>query len=183
MRRTVAAGAGIVAVGALTLHLMGHRVWCACGSPAPWSGDIWSAHNSQHLFDPYTLTHLEHGMLLYAVLRPLARWIGPGHRLVLALTLETLWEVGENTQPVIENYRKATIARGYAGDSVANSLGDIAACGLGLLLAQRLPVRWSVALFLAIEAGLLLMYRDNLLLTTVMQVFPLESVQAWQMGR
>jgi hypothetical protein len=122
-------------------------------------------------------------LIRYAVLRPPARWIGPGPRLILALTVETLWEVIENTQPVIDNYRKAATARGYVGDSVANSLGDIAACGLGLLIARRLPVPWSAALFVVIEAGLLAVYRDNLLLNVVMQVFPVESVQAWQMGR
>jgi len=53
---------------------MGHRVGCACGSPVPWSWDVWSAHNSQHLVDPYTFTHLLHGVLYYALLRWL---IGP----------------------------------------------------------------------------------------------------------
>ena len=33
------------------------------------------------------------------------------------------------------------------------------------------------------SAGLLVIYRDNLLLTVVMQFLPLESVQSWQMGR
>jgi hypothetical protein len=131
-RRTRLAIAALFGIAAMALRREGRRWWCRCGRPRPWSDDIWSEHNSQHLLDPYTFTHIEHGLLLYALLRPLARWIGPGHRLVLAMTLETLWEIAENTQPVIENYRKAAFARGYAGDSVANSLADIAACGLGL---------------------------------------------------
>ncbi len=70
------------------------------------------------------------------------------------MAVETLWEIIENTPLVINNYRKAALARGYQGDSVANSLGDIAACGLGLLLARRLPARWSVALFIGMEVVL-----------------------------
>ena len=84
---------------------------------------------------------------------------------------------------MIERYRRATIALGYTGDSVVNSLGDIASCGLGFFLAARLPVRWSVTLFFAVEMILLAVYRDCLTLNVLMLVHPLESVKAWQMGR
>jgi hypothetical protein len=170
-------------LAAIALRLEGRRWWCRCGRPTPWTGDIWSPHNSQHLFDPYSFTHLEHGLVFYAMLRPLARWLGPTTRTMLAMTVETLWEVIENTQPVINNYRKAALARGYDGDSVANSLGDIAACGLGLLLARRLPARWSVALFVGMEVVLLAVYRDNLLLNITMQFVPIRAVESWQMRR
>ena len=52
---------------------------------------------------------------------------------------------------VIDRYRQATAAIGYEGDTVVNSLGDILACGLGFVLAQRLGWRWSLAIFVAIE--------------------------------
>jgi Protein of unknown function (DUF2585) len=178
-----------VAIGALfglatvALRLEGRRWWCRCGRLTPWMGDIWGSHTSQHLFDPYSFTHVEHGLIFWGMMQPLARWIGPSHRLLLAMAVETLWEIVENTQPVINNYRKAALARGYEGDSVANSLGDIAACGLGLLLARRLPVRWSVALFVATEVILLAVYRDNLLFNITMQFIPIKAVEAWQMGR
>ncbi len=167
----------------IALRLEGRRWWCRCGRLTPWTGDIWSAHNSQHLFDPYSFTHVEHGLVFWAMMRPLGRWIRPSHRLMLAMAVETLWEIVENTQPVINNYRKAALARGYEGDSIANSLGDIAACGLGLLLARRLPARWSVALFVGMEVVLLAVYRDNLLLNITMQFVPIKSIEAWQMGR
>jgi hypothetical protein len=173
---------GLFGLAAIALRLEGRRWWCRCGRLAPWTGDIWSPHNSQHLFDPYSFTHVEHGLVFYAMLRPLARWVGPTRRMLLAMTVETLWEIVENTQPVINNYRKAALARGYEGDSVINSLGDIAACGLGLLLARRLPARWSVALFVGMEIVLLAVYRDNLLLNITMQFVPIKAVEAWQMG-
>ena len=181
LRIRLAIGA-IFGLAVVALRLEGHRFWCRCGRLSLWSGDIQSAHNSQHLVDPYSFTHVEHGLLLYALLRPLGRWLGPGSRLVLAVVIEGIWEVVENSSAVIERYRQATIALGYAGDSVVNSIGDIAACTLGLFLAQRLPVRWSVALFVSIELALLAIYRDNLTLNVLMLVFPLESVKNWQMA-
>ncbi len=175
--------AAIFGLAAVALRLEGHRFWCRCGRLTPWSGDIHSAHNSQHLVDPYSFTHIEHGLLLYALLRLFSRWLGPGWRLALAVALEGIWEVVENLPAVIERYRQATIALGYVGDSVANSVGDIAACTFGLILAQRLPVRWSVALVVTVELALLAIYRDNLTLNVLMLICPLESVKAWQMGR
>ena len=148
----------------------------------PWSGDIHSGHNSQYLVDPYRFTHALHGFLFYALLRPLAGKFGRGTRLVVALALETLWEVIENSDAVIERYRRATIALGYAGDSVVNSLGDIASCAVGFLIASRLPVRWSVLLFVEVEAALLVVYRDCFLLNVLMLVRPVEAVKSWQMG-
>jgi hypothetical protein len=181
--RTGLAIPAIFGLATLALRLEGHRWWCRCGRLTPWSGDIHSEHNSQHLFDPYSFTHIEHGLLLYALLRPFARWLGPGSRLILAVGLEAVWEVVENSSAVIERYRQATIALGYVGDSVANSLGDIAACTLGFYLANRLPVRWSIGILLAIEAALLAIYRDNLALNVLMLIFPMLSVKTWQMGR
>jgi hypothetical protein len=166
----------------IALRLEGRRWWCKCGRWTPWMGDIWGSHTSQHPFDPYSFTHVEHGLILHAILRPLARWLGPSQRTVLALTVETLWEIVENTQPVINNYRKAALARGYDGDSVANSLGDIASCALGLFLARRLPARWSIALFVGMEIALVTVYRDNLLLNITMQFVPIKAVQDWQMA-
>lgn len=161
----------------------GRRWWCRCGRWWPWSFGIWGPHTSQHLADPYSLTHVLHGLIFYAVLRPLARRLRPGTRLALAVAIEALWEVVENSPFVIARYRQGTIALGYAGDSIANSVGDVASCVLGYWLASRLPTRVSIALFVMVEAGLLVLYRDNLGLNVLMLLHPVEAVKNWQMGR
>ncbi|HEY7654245.1 MAG TPA: DUF2585 family protein [Methylomirabilota bacterium] len=179
---TVAAAIGLTAVDALGLHLMGRRVWCACGSLSPWSWDIWSSHNSQHLVDPYTFTHVLHGALYYAVLRLLLgpRW--PPLRALLAVIIEVGWEIGENTNGVIGAYREATIALNYYGDSIVNSVGDVIAFALGYTGAMRLPVWVSVVAFAAVEAALLLTIRDSLILNIVMLLHSFSAIKTWQMG-
>ena len=179
---TVAAAIGLTAVDALVLHLMGRRLWCSCGSPSPWAWDIWSSHNSQHLIDPYTFTHVLHGAVYYAVLRLLlgARW--PSLRALLAVMIEVGWEIGENTNAVIAAYREATIALNYYGDSIANSVGDVIAFALGYTAVMRLPVWVSVVAFVVVEAALLLTIRDGLILNIVMLLHPFSAIKTWQMG-
>ncbi len=172
----------ILGLATVALRLEGHRWWCRCGRLTPWSGVIHSEHNSQHLLDPYTFTHVEHGLILYAVLWLFRGWLGLGRRFIIAVAAEAIWEVFENSAAVIDRYRQATIALGYVGDSVVNSLGDIAACAVGFYVASRLPARWSVALLITVEAALLAIYRDNLTLNVLMLVFPIEAVKRWQMS-
>ena len=103
-------------------------------------------------------------------------------RFSLAVACESLWELIENTNFVIERYREATAALGYTGDTVVNSLGDIAACALGFVLARRLGLLRSVLLFAATELVLLIWIRDSLLLNIVMLFFHSEKLRAWQAG-
>ena len=55
-----------------------------------------------------------------------------------AVALECAWEVIENTDFVIRRYRERTIALGYYGDSVINSVGDILAAVLLLTVGAGL---------------------------------------------
>src|SRR5262249_59643592 len=63
--------AAVAAATVVALWAEGRPWWCACGRPFLWSGDTQSAHNSQHLFDPYSFTHVLHGLALYG------GWPGP----------------------------------------------------------------------------------------------------------
>jgi hypothetical protein len=172
----------ILGLTMLALRLEGRRWWCRCGRPFLWSGQIHSQHNSQHLLDPYSVTHVLHGLLFFAALWWFGKRLSLGARLVIAILLESLWEVVENSRWIIERYRNATIAVGYSGDSVANSLSDIVACVLGFVLASRLPGRWSVVVFALAELILLVNYHDSLLLNILMLVWPIEAIRSWQAG-
>jgi hypothetical protein len=174
--------AAVLAATAAALRLEG-RLWvCACGRLLPWVGDAWSPDTSQHLFDPYSFTHVLHGFAfagLLALVLPRANW---RWRLVAAVALEAAWEVIENTQYVVNRYREATAALGYTGDTIVNSLGDVVACALGFLLARRLGAVRTLALFVAVEVVLVLWIRDSLLLNILLLVYPSETLRAWQAG-
>ena len=121
-------------------------------------------------------------MLLYAFLRLIAPGLPAGMRLLLAIAGESLWEVIENTDLVIERYRAATISLNYYGDSVMNSMCDIVACVIGYALAARLPVRVTLIGVIALEAGLAWWIRDSLLLNILMLIYPVGAIRSWQMS-
>jgi hypothetical protein len=90
--------------------------------------------------------------------------------------------VVENTQMVIDHYRSTTAALGYNGDSVINSLSDIAMMCVGFLIARKLPVWASILLLVTLELVPLLVIRDNLTLNILGFVAPNAAIQAWQAG-
>jgi hypothetical protein len=175
----IAMGVVLLITGYL-LRSNGRPWWCACGLPFLWSGDIHTAHNSQHLFDPYSLTHMLHGVIFYGLLAVAAPRLPMSWRIACAISLEAAWELFENSNLVIERYRTATISLGYQGDSIANSLGDILSCALGFLFASRLGWWGSVALFAATELTLVLWIRDSLILSVLMLIHPIDLLKSWQ---
>jgi hypothetical protein len=164
-------------------YSMGRRPWGIAGIPGLWSGSIWSEHNSQYLLDPYTFTHLLHGVMFYALLSIALRNWPMISRLVIATGLEAGWEVLENTNYIIQRYRAETVSLNYFGDSIMNSMTDILACIFGFILASRLPVRLTVIGTIAIEVMLALLIRDNLTLNLIMLVHPSHAIRMWQLGR
>jgi len=163
----------VVLVGAvLVLQGMGRRWWCACSSLNPFSFDVNSSHNSQHLLDPYSFTHVLHGLLLYALLWLVARRVSVRGRLGLALALEAVWELLENSPPIVARFRQTAVSFDYVGDSIFNSLGDLLSCGVGFGLAATLPVWGSVLWFVGTEVLLYLWIKDGLLLAFTSLLFP-----------
>ncbi len=144
------------------------------------SEDPWSSDNSQHLLDPYSLTHMLHGFVLCGLLALVAARLSPVWRLWLAVTVEAVWEIVENSEFVFRRYRAQTAALGYHGDTIINSLGDIFVCGLGFVLARNLGVRRTLALFLATEVTLVFWIRDSLLLNVLMLIYPIDAIRDWQ---
>ena len=97
-----------VVAAAVLLRSQGRLWWCACGRPNLWSGDAWGPHNSQHLFDPYSFTHVLHGLVFCGLFACSCPRLRPAWQLWLTVALESLWEVAENSAAVIERYRAAT---------------------------------------------------------------------------
>ncbi|HEX8247883.1 MAG TPA: DUF2585 family protein [Pyrinomonadaceae bacterium] len=173
---------GAVVVMVFQLFYQGRVWWCRNDAYTLWSGAVLSRHNSQHLFDPYTLTHILHGVLYFWIATLIFRRMPLVWRLFLAILVECSWEVLENTNMVIERYRAVTISLDYFGDSIANSLGDVLSCTIGFLIAQKIKLWWSLAFFIITELILLFWIHDSLLLNIVMLVYPIEAVKTWQMN-
>ena len=174
---------GVLCGMALQLRLQG-RLWiCACGYLLPWSADINSAGNSQHLFDPYSFTHVLHGFMFIALLHLVWPKVPEVWKIVGALSLEALWEVIENSSFIIDRYRAETISIGYTGDTILNSFGDLLSCALGAVVARKVGVVKTVVLAFIIEGVLLLSIRDSLLLNIIMLIYPIEVLKVWQAGQ
>jgi hypothetical protein len=172
----------VVAVAVFQLHNQG-RLWiCACGAVYLWSGNIWSSDNSQHIFDPYSFTHILHGVVFCWILTWLFPRMALMWRFFMAIVVESLWEVVENTEFVIQRYRETTASLDYFGDTIINSVADIALCGLGFLLAYYVGFKRSLVLFVATELILLFWIRDSLILNVIMLVYPIEAIKQWQVG-
>lgn len=139
-------------------------------------------HNSQHLIDAYTFTHVLHGLLLCGVLWLLSDRLSSQVRWIAAAAIEAAWEILENTPLIIDRYRAATISLDYYGDSIANSVFDLLACMTGYAIASQLRWYYVFALGCVVEVALLMTIRDSLLLNVIMLVYPSEAILHWQSG-
>ncbi len=181
-RRHIALAAGIVVLTAAVLLAMGRAPICECGTVKLWHGAVVSSENSQHIADWYTPSHILHGLIFYAFLWLILRRAALGTRLVIATLIEAAWEIAENTDAVIQRYREATIALDYYGDSVVNSVADIAWMWVGFALARVLPVWASLALFVIAEVAVGAVIRDGLTLNVIMLLAPQDWIREWQMA-
>jgi hypothetical protein len=153
-----------------------------------WDGNIWGNETSQRVADVYSFSHIIHGMLFYGVLWFI--WSKLPKRLqgkfpryywfLIALLIEGGWELLENSPIVIDRYRSATIALGYAGDSVLNSVSDIGMMAFGFLIARFSKVWVILALIVVLELGCLWWVRDNLTLNVLQLVYPSQAIRQWQ---
>jgi hypothetical protein len=177
---TAAIAAAFILAQGVVLYMFGQPTICECGHVKLWENSVLSSGNSQHIADWYTFSHVVHGFIFYGLLA----WLVPGlslrTRLYVALGVEIGWEILENTPMVIQHYREQALAQGYTGDSILNSVMDTVAMAVGFVLAWRLPWWAIVAAAIFMEAFVLYMIRDGLVLNVVNLIHPITSIAEWQ---
>ncbi|HEY0458471.1 MAG TPA: DUF2585 family protein [Pyrinomonadaceae bacterium] len=165
------------------LRFQGRIWWCKLGDYSVYVNEAWnSRHTSQHFLDPYTFTHILHGVIFFWLASLLFSRFSVVRRFFIAISAEAGWEILENSNYIIEKYRENTASLDYFGDSIFNSVGDVLACAAGFWIAYKLGWWKSLAFFLLTEIVLLLWIRDGLLLNILMLIYPLDSVKNWQMN-
>ncbi len=164
----------------VALKIEGGIWWCARGDWSPWITDVWTPHCSQHVADPYSLTHFSHGLIFWGLFSLVGLRLSLNWKLVSAITIAAAWEVLENSPLIINRYRTVTMSLDYLGDSIINSLGDVLSCVIGFYAARWLGLWKTLALFVAIELVLLVLMRDNLTLNIIMLIHPIDAIKQWQ---
>jgi hypothetical protein len=178
--RTWVVVSGILVLVAGLLHLAG-RIWIsASGTIVLWVGGAGGPEDSQQLADWYSASHFIHGILFFGFLYLFRRHLSLSSRFIIAVLIESGWELLENSPMIIERYRAATIAVGYTGDSILNSLSDIAFMMFGFVFARFVPIWVAVATVIALELLAAYVIHDNLLLNVLMLVYPTDIVRNWQ---
>ena len=170
-------GAALIGV---TLFQWGQPLICTCGYVQFWVGSVFSSGNSQHIADWYTLSHVVHGLLIVLLGRILFPTWSSQSLLVIAIVTGVAWEIIEHTDWVLNRFRAATLYQGYFGDSVLNAVFDYLWMLAGFFLARSISTAAIVGLILCLELTAAIIARDCLTLTTLMVIYPLESVEEWQ---
>lgn len=159
----------------LTLYLWGQPLVADSGTIRLWVNETWSPETSQQIADWYSLSHFIHGLLLGLV----SLW-RPRLGLVLAVATGIGWELLEHTDWVLDTFRSQTIYQGYVGDTVLNACCDYLFMFAGFHAARALRLKGTLAAILALEIFSTVMARDNLTLSTIRVLFPIEALSKWQ---
>ncbi|MGI9054247.1 MAG: DUF2585 family protein [Pyrinomonadaceae bacterium] len=173
----------VLVLMAIQLYLQGRIWWCRFGDYAPYFNDAWSQHTSQHFFDPYTFTHILHGIIFFWIASVIFSKLSQAWRFFIAVFVEAAWEVLENTNFIIDKYRENTASLDYFGDSIFNSVGDLLACAAGFWIALKLGWWRSLALFVLTEIILIVWIHDSLFINIILLIYPLDSLREWQTGK
>jgi len=163
-----------------TLYAWGQPLICTCGEVKLWIGSIYNSGNSQHIADWYTASHILHGVLIVLVGRLVFPRVGFGPLFLTAIITGVGWEVIEHTDFVLDAFRATTINQGYHGDSVLNAVADYIWMLGGFFVAYALRTPIVLGLVAVLELSAVFIARDSLALSTLMLIYPIDSVGAWQ---
>ncbi|KAH7703033.1 hypothetical protein AAVH_29799 [Aphelenchoides avenae] len=159
-------------------YMMGRPPICTCGYVKLFEPHMKSGGNSQHIADWYTPTHMIHGFILYGLTHLIVGRKNPWQmRLFIAVLIEVVWEIAENSPPVIARFRST---HGYAGDSILNSFMDVIFMSVGFLFAWGAPVWVTVAVAVSLELITAFTIRDNFVLQVLMLIYPVAAIKRWQ---
>lgn len=182
-RLPVVLSIAVTVLMALLLWWQGRIWWCKIGDWAIYINAAWgSSHTSQHLLDPYVFTHILHGVVFFWLTGLIFSKLAVEWRFLIATVAEAGWEIFENSDFIIEKYRANTASFDYFGDSIVNSIADVAACAAGFWIASKLGVWKSFVFFVLVELFLMLWIRDSLLINILMLIYPLDAIEHWQTG-
>lgn len=173
------AGFGVLVIAG-TLWAWGQPLICTCGEVKLWVGSIFDSGNSQHIADWYTLSHVLHGVLVALVGRVLFPRLGFDVLFLVAITTGIIWEVIEHTDWVLDAFRATTVNQGYYGDSVLNAVADYLWMLGGFFAAHAMRIGWVIVSVIVLELTAMVFARDSLVLTTLMLVYPVETIETWQ---
>jgi len=116
---------------------------------------------SQQFIDIYSLSHITHGILFYFLIQKTNIPFFQKNGLYIAILLELIWEIFENTPYIINKYRKKEEYKEYKGDSIVNIIGDTLCMILGYYLAHK-SSKYAL-LYLLISEILLIPFKANFL--------------------
>ena len=144
------------------ITIFGRPIWNSPQKLISYSLD--DENTSKQVFDIYSFSHITHGIICYFILQSLH--IKPLNGLVITIIVETLWEIIENSEYIINKYRKTY--KLYEGDSIVNILGDIIFTIIGYILAYTYPF---VAIIYTILLEIVLYpYKASLLQLSILQL-------------
>ncbi len=167
----------IIAITIAILYAMGRVPFPKDGTQF-WYGVRSGPGQSQHFTDVYTFTHVVHGPVYFFLLwlifkKGLKLTLPAGLLFVLAVGIECAWETFENSDFVINRYRRNRAYSGYSGDTIINSVGDILGMVVGYLYTMRFQgILPALGLVVALEAGLYALAGDNFTISLIRLIMP-----------
>lgn len=125
------------------------------------------------LIDPYSITHISHGIILFLLFNKFNK--GDKYNFYYALFIEILWEILENIESLysiynenLQNLKVRPIEKRYLkykGDSIVNILTDIIFMIIGYNFSQNPNIQ--IILLIIFETLCYLKIKDNLLLCII----------------